>query len=345
MGTNEKNNDLSIHKKDITIKDIPMIFDTLDIGTPLIVGDSGIGKTQRISEEAIARDYELIPIDASTLNPEELYLPKEIEGYLTFILNKHFAPGPKQKLVFIDEINRGNVSVRRALITMVNEKRLGAVDLSHLKFIAACNPNTEEYADTEEITDKAFIRRFDWYHLHFDLDQFVSYLFDKNYNKEIIEFIIDCCAKFDNKNVLGEKNCPRAWEKICKYVRKKDGKIEDPSKLKAMFNFYGNAVLDRATVATFEAFVDSGMKMIKLREVLEGKIKKVPDKPLDILLLKNEIKLLNSWNPKEEKHLVSFIERMNRTLAYQFMLDIAAYNPNLSTKLMEYNSILEKTVQ
>ena len=247
-----------VTKKQITIRDIPRVLETVGITTPLIVGDSGIGKTQAIRENINHNTTELIEIDASTMNPEDAYIPKSKDGVLRFIVNEIFKQPEdgRQKLIFVDEINRGNTAVRRALMSMINEKRVGAVDLSHIHWIAACNPDTEDYPDTEEISDKAFIRRFSWYELRFDIEQFISYMVGKEYDKRVLNFIIEAHTKFGDL-CLGNKNCPRQWERLCKLGK---DSIKD-------LKWFAESCLDQATVVQLGMALDKEIKFLKLSEI------------------------------------------------------------------------------
>lgn len=322
-----------VTKKQITIRDIPRVLETVGITTPLIVGDSGIGKTQAIRENINHNTTELIEIDASTMNPEDAYIPKSKDGVLRFIVNEIFKQPEdgRQKLIFVDEINRGNTAVRRALMSMINEKRVGAVDLSHIHWIAACNPDTEDYPDTEEISDKAFIRRFSWYELRFDIEQFISYMVGKEYDKRVLNFIIEAHTKFGDL-CLGNKNCPRQWERLCKLGK---DSIKD-------LKWFAESCLDQATVVQLGMALDKEIKFLKLSEILNNPDIEAPNRPLEILLLKNEFVDLKKWNKQNVDNLVNFIKKLKNSICYQFLKDIQETNNKLFTQMLERQEIIDR---
>lgn len=110
-----------------------------------------------LKSKEYTNDFAKINLSAYELLADILYpvVDKESgrEVYKHIPLNNLFS-----KIIFIDEINRANRMVLRAMLEVILSKEIGTEKLHWLCTICAGNPNSEEY-DTE-ILDTALLDRF-----------------------------------------------------------------------------------------------------------------------------------------------------------------------------------------
>ena len=133
---------------------------------PLIIGESGIGKTSLVKRIAKEKSYYLVTIDANLLKEGEI-------GGLPIVDNKTTVYATHHKLVeidrvlnenensevilFIDELNRCDHSVAQELMNLILNREINGYILSNrVKVIAAMNPSSRNdgfYNSQYEVVD------------------------------------------------------------------------------------------------------------------------------------------------------------------------------------------------
>lgn len=220
--------------------------------TPLLIGETGVGKSQTIKQLAKELNMIYLEIRPGQMDPgdfiglpfienttyEELlneYIKTpEIKYYLTdeiieniknsqlknkkIQLTKYGRPSwmpifDTPTLLFIDEINRGSPEVLQANFQLVLDKRIHEHFLpKNSHVIAAINPNTKDYNVTP--MDDALISRFIHIPIEVSKNVWLEYAENTKYEKYIIDHIKN------NERALGEikfwknelKPNPRCWE-------------------------------------------------------------------------------------------------------------------------------------
>ena len=137
-----KNIDISNVKKiiDATPKEINLMF----------LGDSGIGKTTVIEEYCKEKGIFLKTLILSQLDASEALgvptvSPKEFDGKIYKVMEEAIPSWVFElsmhdnAVLFLDEFLCADPSIMNSFLNLLSQKRVGDIDLSHVKFIAASN--------------------------------------------------------------------------------------------------------------------------------------------------------------------------------------------------------------
>lgn len=123
----------------------------------LIYGQAGVGKTAIVHEFCREHNIAAIPIDASTLNPEELAgLPYAIDNKFTGEKEYASLRSPKWKalnrpcIIICDEVNRANARVVGSLYKLINEHTLPITVNDLTDDDSDLEDDTFDYSKTDE---------------------------------------------------------------------------------------------------------------------------------------------------------------------------------------------------
>jgi len=194
-----------------TLKSIELVLSTKEV--PLVVGESGIGKTALASKLANENDWSLVVIDGNLLKEGEIgglpivesYLSvdnngKEIEKKTTVYavhnklreIDEELSKG-KTVLLFIDEINRCEHTVQQELMNLILNREINGYRLHEsVKIIAAMNPSSKYGSDFDYQVvdmDAAQENRFVWLNMEPDYVQWLKWAVDVQLEQKVIEFI------------------------------------------------------------------------------------------------------------------------------------------------------------
>ena len=211
---------------------IELVIMTDDV--PLIIGESGIGKTSMVRQVAKSNNLAIVNIDANLLKEGEI-------GGLPFVNNGRTEYATHYKLtevssllndrrydgvvLFIDELNRCEHAVQQELMNLILNREINGYKLdSAVKIIAAMNPSNKydnfENSDYQVIDmDAAQEDRFVWIELDSDSKEWIKWAMtdEAGIEEEIIEFI----SQFPNYLHMPYANesikpTPRSWERVSK---------------------------------------------------------------------------------------------------------------------------------
>ncbi|WP_234120567.1 AAA family ATPase [Clostridium hydrogenum] len=219
---------------------------------PLLVGESGIGKTALVNLFAEKENYYCVNIDGNLLKEGEIGgLPsvekytvndngKKIEkiatvyaAYFKFVeIDRVLTENPNQKiLLFIDEINRCEHSVQQEIMNVILNREINGYKLQdNVTVIAAMNPSNkyDEFEDTEyqvSDMDPAQEDRFVWIYMESDVNNWIKWGMERvNGQTRIHEDIINFIASFpeylhtpNSKESI--KATPRSWVRVSDIYR------------------------------------------------------------------------------------------------------------------------------
>lgn len=215
------------------IDTIEMILMCKDV--PLIVGDSGIGKTSLVRELSDRTNSKLVTIDANLLKEGEIGGLPTVNNKLQTVYATHsklvevqniVENNPNQEVIlFIDELNRCDHAVQQELMNLILNREINGYHLSNrVNVIAAMNPSNryEAYSDSEyEVVDMdpAQEDRFVWVQMESDVKEWIKWGMSQkgNINEAIIEFISTSPEFLHNPSSSDEiKPTPRSWERVSK---------------------------------------------------------------------------------------------------------------------------------
>jgi ABC-type oligopeptide transport system ATPase subunit len=221
-----------------TRKSVELVLETGEV--PLIVGESGIGKTALAKELAKANSWSLIVIDGNLLKEGEIGGLPTVESYTFINENKEqverrttiYAVHHKLReideelmkgntvLLFIDEINRCEHTVQQELMNLILNKEINGYRLDEgVKILAAMNPSSKYGSEFEYQVvdmDAAQENRFVWLYMEADYMQWLGWAMDNNVEDKVIHFISTFPEYLHKMNEETVRATPRSYERISK---------------------------------------------------------------------------------------------------------------------------------
>ncbi|HEX3078320.1 MAG TPA: ATP-binding protein [Lachnospiraceae bacterium] len=221
-----------------TRKSVELVLATGEV--PLIVGESGIGKTALAKEIARKNGWSLIVIDGNLLKEGEIGGLPTVEAYVevngegTRLERKTTVYAVHHKLreidekigrgetvlLFIDEINRCEHTVQQELMNLILNREINGYQLhDEVKILAAMNPSSKYGADYDYQVvdmDAAQENRFVWLYMEADYLQWLSWAINAGLEQKVIEFISTYPEYLHRVNEDSVRATPRSYERISK---------------------------------------------------------------------------------------------------------------------------------
>lgn len=219
-----------------TLKSVDLVLATGEV--PLIVGETGIGKTALAKELAETNDWCLIVIDGNLLKEGEIGGLPTIEPYTRVNhqgdkvekkatvyavhhklkeIDVEIANG-KTVLLFIDEINRCEHTVQQELMNLILNREINGYTLpAGVKIVAAMNPSSKYGSDFDyQVVDMdvAQENRFVWLYMEPDYLQWLDWAVETGLETKVIEFISTFPEYLLKTNEDDVRATPRSYERI-----------------------------------------------------------------------------------------------------------------------------------
>ncbi|WP_343003241.1 ATP-binding protein [Clostridium sp. 2218st1_F5_2218SCRN_220325] len=274
-----------------TFRSIELILETGEV--PLVVGESGIGKTALANKVAKDNGWKVVVIDGNLLKEGEIgglptvesYIVKSEEGckiekkttiYAVHTklreIDKEIENG-NEVLLFIDELNRCEHAVQQELMNLILNREINGYKLDkNVKILAAMNPSNEYGAELDYQVvdmDPAQENRFVWLNMESDASEWINWAMNNNIEPKVVEFI-STFPEYLHKVNEGDINAtPRSFERISKtysvYKQKKD------SIPKEVFLNVIKGNVGRVIAQEFMSFINSDAKpIISYNDVFNG---------------------------------------------------------------------------
>jgi hypothetical protein len=221
-----------------TLESAELVISTGEV--PLLVGESGIGKTALAKELAQRNDWSLIVIDGNLLKEGEIGGLPTIETYVgvdekgktverkTTVyavhsklreIDEEVAKG-NTVLLFIDEINRCEHTVQQELMNLILNREINGYRLSEgVKLLAAMNPSGKYGQDFDYQVvdmDAAQENRFVWLYMEPDYMQWIEWATEAGLEQKVIEFIATFPEYLHKPKEDSVRATPRSYERISK---------------------------------------------------------------------------------------------------------------------------------
>ena len=224
-----------------TLISAELVLETGEV--PLIIGESGIGKTALAKKLANKNNFKLVVIDGNLLKEGEIGGLPTIESYKSIDSNGNFqekkatiyAVHTKLKeideeilngnkvLLFIDEINRCEHTVQQELMNLILNREINGYKLHNdVKILAAMNPSNKygEDFDYQVVDmDAAQENRFVWPNMENDYIDWISWAIEFGIETEVIEFISTFPEYLQKINEEDVRATPRSYERISKTLK------------------------------------------------------------------------------------------------------------------------------
>lgn len=236
-----------------TLKSVDLVLSTGEV--PLVVGESGIGKTALAKKLAKENNWSLVVVDGNLLKEGEIGGLPTVESYTMINSNGNeiekkttvYAVHNKLKeideeiskgntvLLFIDEINRCEHTVQQELMNLILNREINGYKLSdEVKILAAMNPSSKYGSDFDYQVvdmDAAQENRFVWLNMEADHTQWLRWAIDAGIEQKVIEFISTFPEYLHKINIDDVRATPRSYERVSKsykvYKEQKDSISRD----------------------------------------------------------------------------------------------------------------------
>lgn len=237
-----------------TLKSVELVIETNEV--PLIVGESGIGKTALAKTLAKQRKWSLVVIDGNLLKEGEIgglptveeYTIKDEHGRVVSKKATIYAIHTKLReidnlilegkdvLLFIDEINRCEHSVQQELMNLILNREINGYKLhDKVKILAAMNPSSKYSADFDYQVvdmDAAQENRFVWLNMESDAKGWIKWASENKIDRKVIEFISTFPEHLHSINEEDIRATPRSFERVSKsYKLYKENKDSIPRRV------------------------------------------------------------------------------------------------------------------
>lgn len=221
-----------------TLKSVELVLSTEEV--PLVVGESGIGKTALAKKLAKDNDWTLVTIDGNLLKEGEIGGLPTVESYESRDVNGNriekkttiYAVHNKLReideetnkgrsvLLFIDEINRCEHTVQQELMNLILNREINGYKLpQNVKILAAMNPSSKYGSDFDYQVvdmDAAQENRFVWLNMEPDYNGWIKWAIGSGLETKVIEFISTFPEYLHKINDEDVRATPRSYERVSK---------------------------------------------------------------------------------------------------------------------------------
>ncbi len=322
-----------------TLKSAELVIATGEV--PLLVGESGIGKTALANELAKQNHWSLIVIDGNLLKEGEIGGLPTIEVYAqvnesgerverkTTVYAVHnklreiddeISKG-NTVLLFIDEINRCEHTVQQELMNLILNREINGYKLhKEVKLLAAMNPSGKYGSDFDYQVvdmDAAQENRFVWLYMEPDYHGWVDWASEVGLEPKVIEFIMTFPEYLHKINEDGIRATPRSYERISKaYKLYQEQKTSIP---RAVFLNVVRGNVGKLIAEEFISFVEADHSpLISFEDVfgegtlLEEIVSRIQEETHTRLYLsaKNILKSLEAYVKSNQEVVDSSIDRL-----------------------------------
>lgn len=276
-----------------TLRSVELVLATGEV--PLVVGESGIGKTALAKKIAKENEWSLVVIDGNLLKEGEIGGLPTIESYRAIDSNgnqvekkmtvyavhnklkeidEQIALG-KKVLLFIDEINRCEHTVQQELMNLILNREINGYRLHHnVKILAAMNPSSKYSSDFDYQVvdmDAAQENRFVWLNMESDHLQWIKWAVSAGIDPKVIEFISTFPEYLNRKNEDDVRATPRSYERVSKsYQVYKEQKDVFP---RTVFLNVIKGNIGKVIAEEFMSFVESDCKpLMSYEDVFAGDV-------------------------------------------------------------------------
>ena len=221
-----------------TLKSVELVLSTKEV--PLVVGESGIGKTALAKKLAKDNNWTLVTVDGNLLKEGEIGGLPTVESYESKDANGNriekkttiYAIHNKLReideeidkgrsvLLFIDEINRCEHTVQQELMNLILNREINGYKLpENVKILAAMNPSSKYGSDFDYQVvdmDAAQENRFVWLNMESDYNGWIKWAIGAGLETKVIEFISTFPEYLHKINDEDVRATPRSYERVSK---------------------------------------------------------------------------------------------------------------------------------
>lgn len=342
---------------------------------PLLVGETGIGKTSLATKVAREQHWTLVTIDGNLLKEGEIGgLPtvetviytddngQPVEKKTTVYAMHHTlrkvseaASRGETVLLFIDEINRAEHAVQQELMNLILNREInGFVLPSTVRIIAAMNP--EDSYDYQTIDmDPAQQNRFVWLYMNADYMQWIDWAMATGLELKVIEFISTYPDYLNQRHEDDIDATPRSFERVSHLysIFKQDSTIS--------MDVFHNVIRGNVGTVIADAFVHfvqaEQQPLLTYDDLVEalhkpGGVDTLAQRLADDTTTRNYVsaknimvKLENQLDSAVVKGFISFLKLYPQDMQIALMKDIRRHTPKLYAALKNDDDFVEAFFQ
>ena len=276
-----------------TLKSVELVLATGEV--PLVVGESGIGKTALAREIARKNSWSFVVIDGNLLKEGEIGGLPTVESYVAVDsignkvekkatiyavhtklreIDEEIAKG-KSVLLFIDEINRCEHTVQQELMNLILNREINGYKLhKDVKILAAMNPSSKYGSDFDYQVvdmDAAQENRFVWLNMESDHTAWLKWAMDIGIEQKVIEFISTFPEYLHKVNEDDVRATPRSYERLSKTFKIYKDKIDEIPREVFVNVIKGN--VGKLIAEEFISFVEANQKpLISFEDIFSGDV-------------------------------------------------------------------------
>ncbi|MGL5258073.1 MAG: ATP-binding protein [Proteocatella sp.] len=359
-----------------TLKSVNLVLATGEV--PLVVGESGIGKTALAKKIAKENDWSLIVIDGNLLKEGEIGGLPTVESYVVLNSNgenvekkttiyavhnklreidEEIAKG-RNVLLFIDEINRCEHTVQQELMNLILNREINGYKLNdEVKILAAMNPSSKYGSDFDYQVvdmDAAQENRFVWLNMEADHTQWINWAIREGIEDKVIEFISTFPEYLHKINDEDVRATPRSYERVSKsYTIFKEQKDSIP---RSVFLNVIKGNVGKVIAEEFISFIESDCSpLVSYEEIFLGEtldseiIEKVKNEShtrlyLSAMNILKKLELNIKYNNDSKVYidrLIEFLKLYPIDLMVGIMKDIKSSYPELYKIAIENERFIE----
>ena len=276
-----------------TLQSAALVLATGEV--PLIIGESGIGKTALAKELAAMNKWHLIVIYGNLLKEGEIGGLPTVESYevideqgkavqkKTTIYAVHHKLREidetirqgKDVLLFIDEINRCEHTVQQELMNLILNREINGYKLNDkVNILAAMNPSSKYGSNFDYQVvdmDAAQENRFVWLQMESDYMQWLKWAVGADIEEKVIEFISTFPEYLNQRNEEDVRATPRSYERVSKSY--KIYKAQKESIPRAVFLNVIKGNVGKVIAEEFMSFIEADASpIITYEEVFNGEV-------------------------------------------------------------------------
>lgn len=190
----------------------------------MLVGRHGIGKSQILTRYFQEKGMKVIALFLGQMSdPGDLIgLPSkdEMTGKTEFMPPYWFPVDNQPIVLFLDELNRARPEVLQTIMDLALNRKLAGKQLPEGSVVISAVNEGEEYQLTD--LDPALVSRFNVYHFHPTVEEWLLWAAQSNLDSRVVDFIQDSPTFLDgderNASMMdtGLEKTPdrRAWQKV-----------------------------------------------------------------------------------------------------------------------------------
>lgn len=353
-----------------TLKSVELVLSTEEV--PLVVGESGIGKTALAKKLANDNDWTLVTIDGNLLKEGEIGGLPTVESYKSIDSNGNkvekkttiYAVHNKLRkideeinsgrrvLLFIDEINRCEHTVQQELMNLILNREINGYKLpDNVKILAAMNPSSKYGSDFDYQVvdmDAAQENRFVWLNMEPDYNGWIKWAIDTGIEPKVIEFISTFPEYLHKINDEDVRATPRSYERVSKTY--KIYKEQQDTIPKSVFVNVIKGNVGKVIAEEFVSFIESNCSpLISFDDVFSGEnlsdnvIKTIKNESHTRLYI-SAMNILKELENKinEDENSIFFVDRVVEFLG-QYPIDLMV--GVMKDMKINYNEVYKKAIE